>query len=519
MVEQPIDNMSTRNESESIIGTVTSDDVSPSFEIFRFKAKHGKYVSPGSLVATQVSNNIFLVGRVTSSHEYNPHESPSRIVPRDAMGIIPDYPGEELSLTIHRQYQAEIIDEVKETSGDYEVCPPEKMPKSGSEVFVPPQKVITDVMGLEVDLEKSLNIGTLAVSLAEEEKIPVTIKREVIQRHVFIGGTTGGGKSYAAKVLAEEIHKQKIPIIFFDTQYEFAPLTELLGGTVLVPGRDYWIKLSSLTEVELLDLIPAITHELHVSLLTKAFLTLKEGGPTGIPQTALFSPSKDDFDLNDLIQTIKQIGPKMEAKPHTVDMVVNRTQYYLSHYGFLGQKFDWQDVLKPNSIVDINCKGFGRQSLQFILASTLRELNELRKVNKISPYVIFIDEAHLFVPQDESSPCKQIIRESVRIGRHHGICVVLITQSPMDIDKKAIRQCNTRLLFAIEPDQLQSIQGVKADATQDMIGRLPKAPVGTCILTGTYDTIKHAIPVKIRLMEHPEADAGKAPDIFSEVGV
>jgi len=92
------------------------------------------------------------------------------------------------------------------------------MPKSGSEVFVPPQKVITDVMGLEVDLEKSLNIGTLAVSLAEEEKISVAIKREVIQRHVFIGGTTGWGNSYAAKVLAEEIHKQKIPIIFFDTQ-------------------------------------------------------------------------------------------------------------------------------------------------------------------------------------------------------------------------------------------------------------------------------------------------------------
>jgi|GEM_PF-6177506 len=47
MVEQSIDNISKRNEHENIIGTVTSDDVSPSFEIFRFKAKHGKYVSPG----------------------------------------------------------------------------------------------------------------------------------------------------------------------------------------------------------------------------------------------------------------------------------------------------------------------------------------------------------------------------------------------------------------------------------------------------------------------------------------
>ncbi len=518
MAEPSIDKKIIEEESENVIGTVISDDVSPSFEIFRFKAKHDKYVTSGALVAVSVSDNTFLVARVTSSHEHNPHESSDRVTLRDTMGIKPDYPEEDLSLTIHRQYQADIIDEVKEINGKYEIFPPEKMPKSGSEVFIPPKEVIMDIMGLESDPKKSLNIGNLAVSLAEEEEILVKIKREIIQRHIFIGGTTGGGKSYAAKVIAEEIHKHGVPIIFFDTQYEFAPLTEALGGKVVVPGKEYWVKLSSLTESELLSLIPTITHELHVSLLTKAFFTLKEGGPSGIPQRTLSSSSeRDDFGINELLQTLQLIGPSMEAKQNTIDMVVGRTRYYLGSYNFLGQGFNWQNILKSNSIIGINCKDFGRHALQLILASTLRELTELRKRRKINPFVIFIDEAHLFVPQDEDSPCKQIIREAVRIGRHHGICTVLITQSPMDIDKKAIRQCNTRLLFAIEPDQLQSIQGVKADATPEMIDRLPKAPVGTCILTGTYETIKHAIPVKIRLMEKSEADAGKAPDIFSEV--
>lgn len=520
MAERPIGNISRENEPKNIIGTVVSDDISPSFEVLRFKAKHDKYVTPGALVATPVSDNTFLVGRVTSSHEYNPHESSDRVTMRDSMGITPDYPGEDLSLTIHRRYQVEIIDEVKEINGEYEIYPPEKIPKSGSEVFVPPRKVIMDVMGLEVDPEKSLNIGSLAVSLAEEEEIPVKIKREVIQRHIFIGGTTGSGKSYAARVLAEEIHKQGLPIIFFDTQYEFAPLTKALDGTVLVPGSDYWVKLSSLSESELLDLVPTVKHDLHVSILTRAFLRLKEEKASSSTTLKDFSEdSGSGFGLEDILSTIKQVSKEMATGDRTVDIVYDRTRHYLRGYKFLGEKFNWQNVLKPNSVVDINCKGFGGQNLQLILASTLRELNELRKENKISPYVIFIDEAHLFVPQDESSPCKQIIRESVRIGRHHGICIVLITQSPMDIDKKAIRQCNTRLLFAIEPDQLQSIQGVKADATQEMIDRLPKAPIGTCILAGTYETIKHAIPVNIRVMENPEADAGKAPDIFSEVNL
>lgn len=509
--------------NENSIGTVVSDETSPSFEIFGFKAKYNKYVTPGSLVATNVSDKIFLIGRVTSSHESNPHETSHKVTVRDTMEIPPDYPGEDMSLTIHRCYQVEVINEVKKTDKGYEVYPPEKMPKSGNNVFIPPQKVIMEVMGLEEDPKKSLNFGTIVVSAGEENKTPVRIKKDIIQRHVFIGGTTGSGKSYAAKVLAEEIHKHKLPIIFFDTQYEFAPLAEKLGGTVLVPGKNYKVKLSSLSEVELLDLIPTLKHELHVAILTRAFLRLKEGGHASTPRLEAFGTqpaerTRNTFGIQDLLDSIRQVANDMKAGQSTIDIVLDRTRHYLSSYNFIGEEFNWQEILKPGSIIDINCKEFGRQSLQLILASTLRELNELRKIRKINPYVIFIDEAHLFVPQDEDSPCKPIIRESVRIGRHHGICMVLITQSPMDIDKRAIRQCNTRLLFALEPDQLQSIQGVKADATQEMIGRLPKAPRGTCILSGTYETIKHSIPIQIRLMENPDADAGRAPDIFSEVG-
>lgn len=508
-------------EIKNIVGTVISDEASPSFEIFRFKAKHGEHVTPGTLVATPVSENAFLVGRVSSSHEYNPHESSSKVTVRDAMGISPDYPGEELSLTIHRRYEADIIDEVRKSEdGKFEIYSPEKLAKSGSEVFIPPTKVITTIMGLEEDPRKSLNMGTLAVSTAEESNVPIKLKREFIQRHIFIGGTTGSGKSYAARVLAEEIHKHQIPIVFFDTQYEFVSLTEALGGNVLRPGDNYKVKLSSLSEVELLDLIPTLKHELHIAILTRAFLRLKEGRTSGVTALERFNTTgkkRSGINLQDLLTEIQSVADEMSAGPHTVDIIADRTRHYLGSYNFIGEEFDWASVLVPGSVTDINCKGFGRQSLRLILASTLRELNELRKGGKINPFVIFIDEAHLFAPQDEESPCRQIIRESVRMGRHYGICTVLITQSPMDIDKKAIRQCNTRLLFAIEPDQLQAIQGVKADATQEMIDKLPKAPVGTCILSGTYETIKHAVPVRIRSMENPEADAGKAPDIFSEV--
>lgn len=496
------------SEVRDIIGSVISDEVSPSFEVFRFKAKHGKHVAPGTLVAVAVSENTFLVGRVSASHEHNPHESASKVTVRDALTISPDYPGEELSLTIHRVYEAEIIDEVRRIGQDkLETCPPQSLPKSKSEVFIPPTEMIETVIGLEAEHTKSLNIGTLAVSLGEESSIPVRLKREMIQRHIFIGGTTGSGKSYAARVLAEEIHKHRIPVIFFDTQYEFVPITKQLGGVVLEPGKSYQVKLSSLTPDEMSELIPTLKHELHVNILTNAFLRMKE-------KNILFTGQELLSEI-DAVSGEMTFGKQGETTRYIVH---SRTQYHLNQYDFLGNTFNWISVIKPGSVINIDCKGVDRQRLQLILAATLRELHTLRLAKKILPHVIFVDEAHLFVPQDEGSACKQIIREGVRTGRHFGISFALITQSPLDIDKKAIRQCNTRLLFAIEPDQLQAIQGVKADATQEMIDKLPKAPVGTCIISGTYETIKHAIPVRIREMETPEADAGKAPDIFAEVG-
>jgi hypothetical protein len=113
---------------------------------------------------------------------------------------------------------------------------------------------------------------------------------------------------------------------------------------------------------------------------------------------------------------------------------------------FGGGVTDWTGLMYP--CLSINCKKLTSRQLQIIATAVLRELQDLRLRGHIPPYVAVIDEAHLFVPQGEDSPCKQIIREGVRIGRHHGIMMALLTQSPVDIDKGVIRQCNTRLVLA-----------------------------------------------------------------------
>ncbi len=282
-----------------------------------------------------------------------------------------------------------------------------------------------------------------------------------------------------------------IPIIILDSQNEYIGLAQDLGGSVLRPGPGYTVRLSSLTEAEILDLVPTLRPGTHGhDLLAFSFLGLKR---------EIFERRRARFGLSDLLDRMRADAPTLNiSEARSIEPAIRRTQTSIQRHDFLGDKTNWVDLIKKFPVVNIDCGRLDQSQLQLVVAATLRELQTLRLRNEVPPYIVVLDEAHLLVPEGDDTPCKQVIRENVRIGRHYGICMILITQSPVDIDKKTIRQCNTRFIFALEPDQLDSLRGIRADATEDMLKRLPKMPRGTCLLSGTYETIKHAIPIKIR---------------------
>lgn len=502
------------------IGTVVSDSETPTFEIVRIKLKANQDVRPGTLLRIPTFRNqeeTELIGRIRSAYEHNPNESAQDINVRDSLGLSPNYPKEEDSTTIFRQIEADLIEEiytVKEgkKKGEKDIRSPQTLPNSGAEVFLASDEEIIASLGLAKSGEEGLNIGKTVGGRQTE----ILLKRESIQRHMFICGTTGSGKSYSLKVIAEELHKQGLPIIFIDTQDEYASFVKKLGGKVLTPGEDFTIRVSSLTESELISLLPEAMKQssLQIDIVTKAFANL---------QTKFKTSEVIEFTVDDLLKEIAIVAPNIVAKPgdapRAIDATTRRTAT-LNYHKIFGKglkKNDWIDSLQ--SCLAIKCKNLNMTQLQSVATALLRELQDLRKKDLIPPYVMVVDEAHLFVPQGETSPCKQIIREGVRIGRHHGICFILLTQSPVDIDKSVIRQCNTRLVFALEPDQLDAIRGVKADASEEMLRALPKQPQGTCLLSGTYETVKHTIPVAIRQLSEnlKDTDSGSTPDIFAEM--
>ena len=488
------------------VGTVVSDEETPTFEVVRIKLRTGCDIRPGTLIKIPVSrtSSSTLIGRVRSAYENNPNERVEDANVREKLGLERSYPGEEDSTTIYRLVEADLIEEI---IGD-ELQAPQSLPNSGADVFIANQDEIMKTLGLAKEPSLGLHIGRTVSGTTT----PIILKREAIQRHLFISGTTGSGKSYAMGVVTEELIKHNLPVIFIDTQDEYSILVKKLGGVVVEPGKDFHIRISSLTESELLDLLPDAMKKspLQCDIVLKAFGELK---------TSLAGDDIPKFTLDDVLAKIPEAAQALTAKegdvPRVTDSVMRRLNTLSSHKIFGKGVADWRKLMYP--CMAINCKRLTSTQLQSIATAVLRELQNLRLKEHIPPYVAVIDEAHLFVPEGESSPCKQIIREGVRIGRHHGICMVLMTQSPVDIDKRAIRQCNTRMVFALEQDQLSAIQGVKADATAEMLNALPKMPRGTCLLSGTYESVKHTIPITIRKRHTVESEGGETPPIFEEM--
>jgi DNA helicase HerA-like ATPase len=484
------------------IGTVISDRDTPTFETVRIKLKAGQDVKPGMLVRIPVSRTekTMLYGRIRSAYESNSNESAESINVTESMGLPRNYPKEEDSTRIFRLAEADLIEEIIET----EIRAPQNLPNSGAEVFIADSNETVRVLGMETDQSKGLYIG----ETVSGTKTEIILKREAIQRHFFIGGTTGSGKSYAMGVIAEELIKHKLPIIFIDTQNEYSQLVTKLKGTVKRPGHDFTIRISSLSESELLNLLPAATTELQKDIAARAFSEL---------QIERVAENIAKFSIDDLLERMAIVGPQLTNNASSVSMAISRVGSLRRNpiFGNGINMADWRKLMLPCLAID--CKRLTSSQLQPIATAVLRELQNLRLHNHIPPYVAVVDEAHLFVPQGEGSPCKQIIREGVRIGRHHGICMVLMTQSPIDIDRSIIRQCNTRLVFALEPDQLDAIRGVKSDASEEMLRALPKMPRGTCLLSGTYESVKHTIPVRIRERKTENSEGGKTPDIFKEM--
>ena len=494
---------------ETVIGQVICEGASPNMARVQFRILPGRHTRPGHIVGIRThrpsGEPILTLLRVEQMREHNPHEDAQSSTIADVIPFETRYAREGRSTVIYRAAEGELLEEaVMNQDGSLNrIESIETLPLSGSPVVEVPPEFIASALNFAPNPETGYEMGDVH-GLPD---VPAILQRNTIQTHMFFAGGIGRGKSYARGVLAEELAAHGIPQINIDPMGEMVEATEDLGGINVVPGTKFTLPLSALESGDILDAIPGISKNTniatliayaHNSLLTSKVLT-----------------KGDHFGVNELIKKIEQVAPelKMEAAG-TLRPAIQRAKS-LERIDFIGKPFVWEQELLPGRIVNIDCRGRLVSELRLIAAAVARDIQRLAKARKIPFVVLSIDEAHLIAPNSEGVVTTQVLREIARIGRHYRIGLVLTTQSPADMDRSVLKRLLTRFIFAIEPDQLDALRGVFADAPDAIIRHLPKLPIGTCLVTGVSETVKHAVVLDIR--KRKTRIGGKTPDIFADL--
>ena len=106
--------------------------------------------------------------------------------------------------------------------------------------------------------------------------------------------------------------------------------------------------------------------------------------------------------------------------------------------------------------------------------------------------MIFIEEAHNYIPSTKSSFCKELIRNIAREGRKPGIHLVLLSQHPRHIDPTALFQCDSMMSFDLTNpeyiDYLMQNAIFHGDYYRNTINGLK---IGECTIVSDY--LKKAI--------------------------
>lgn len=406
--------LKTLAESRRPLGQVISDEASPSFYKLRFRLDSSRSTGPGRFVAidgeSETGEPVLILARVEDVHEVNPHEDPLSSTLREVLPFGTTYAAEGSSTVIFRLATAEpleeaLLDQDGEVVGIRSVT---TMPRAGGRVYDAGPELTVAALGLERDPDAGLNIGTVYGA----DDIAVVPRKSVIQRHIFIGGGIGSGKSYTRGVLAEELHAWGVPQVNIDVNGEMIEATEELGGRNLVPGEDgFTLPLSALSSADVVDAVPSINRGTNMeTLLRFAHESLLKDVQNG---------KLKHFGVAELVEAIEPSAEILQiTQKATVAPTMLRTQS-LHRLSFLGQPFNWTEALTPGAVINIDCRGLLISELRLITASIARDLQSLARQRRIPFTVLSIDEFHLVAPNDDSAVTTQVLREIAQIERAH----------------------------------------------------------------------------------------------------
>ncbi|MCY4034831.1 MAG: ATP-binding protein [Hyphomicrobiales bacterium] len=432
----------------------------------------------------------------------------------------------------------------------------ESVPEIDANCFSLEKNYLTSFMKAFSDAEErnSLVIGKYTL---DESATAYLNGNKFFQRHAFIGGSTGSGKSWTtAKIIEQTAKLKSANAIVFDLHGEYKPLqSEGIKHYKIAGPGDIVIKRTLSDSVIYLPYW-LLSYEALVSILVdrndqnapnQVMIMAREINEAkqnylkkGKHKDVLDNFTIDSpvpFDLEALLGALKKINSQMvpgssgkekQGEFHgKLSRMIARLENKKSdrRLGFLFQadgdvmKFDWLDKLSIALLgsTDENKQG-GIKVIDFsevpsdilplmvsLVANVSFSIQQWTPSEKRHPIALLCDEAHLYIPRRDLADSADnisinIFERIAKEGRKYGISLVVISQRPSEVNKTILSQCSNFVSLRLANTEDQAVvRKLLPDNLGGYGDILPILDIGEALVVGDASLL----PSRIRI-EKPE---------------
>lgn len=354
----------------------------------------------------------------------------------------------------------------------------------------------------------SLQIGH---ALYIEDPVPVGLDAGGLNRHTFLCGQSGSGKTFALGIVLEQLLlKTDLRMVIIDPNSDFIqfdrvrPLDEVNRFHTNPLSAEAYAELAARyrqAAAELTIFRPAVLATGSEQALRVRFgdLSPREQGTV-----MNLDPLEDREEFNAFWRIIDRFGHQSYSWDEVRDAIGRDYTAQVRHLGLRIENLGiagWEvwsppgepsllDALRQDDwrglVLDIGALGSSIEK-SVVANATLTHLWQQR--NRRQPLLIVIDEAHNLCPREPANDMQAISTEAViRIageGRKFGLYLLLASQRPSKIHSNVLSQCENLLLMRMNSHtDLAHLASILSQVPPSLVEQATKFGIGESLLAG-----------------------------------
>lgn len=369
----------------------------------------------------------------------------------------------------------------------------------------------------------ALPVGTL---YQDPGRIAYLISQEFLCKHSAILGTTGSGKSCALTIILRTllVAHPNGHVILLDPHGEYAPAFEGLAERITTQDLElpYWLlSFEEITEVFCSREPIARSHEANIlkDIIIGAKREFLGGNGNGNEQM-LTVDTPTPYRMSTVLQRISEGMGRLDKPDSTLPYRrllttienLRKDQRYGFLFGGLTLRDNMPEILsrllripvrgKPITILDISAVPSEVVNVVVSLICRLIFDAALWSDHESSvPLLLVCDEAHRYIPRDETQSFEPTRREISRIakeGRKYGVSLCLVTQRPSEISETILSQCSTMFAMRMSNEKDQNlVRRTLPESAAGLLNTLPTLRQQEAIAIG--EGVPH--PMRIRFAD------------------